>query len=141
LALIALLVALGIGYAINAATQDHGSNRPSSTSSAPASAGSSAPKSGSTASSVALSALPAQARATVTLIQRGGPFPYSQDGTVFSNAERLLPSQPRGYYHEYTVSTPGASTRGTRRIISGAGGQLYYTDDHYLSFRLIDPRR
>ncbi|MBD8900143.1 ribonuclease domain-containing protein [Rhodanobacter sp. DHG33] len=81
--------------------------------------------------------LPPEARDTLALIARGGPFPHSQDGVVFGNYEHLLPEQPRGYYHEYTVETPGARTRGTRRIITGGTPPeaYYYTDDHYRSFR------
>lgn len=81
--------------------------------------------------------LPTEARDTLALIARGGPFPHSQDGVVFGNYEHLLPEQPRGYYHEYTVETPGARTRGTRRIITGGTppAVYYYTDDHYRSFR------
>jgi len=81
--------------------------------------------------------LPAQARDTLARIARGGPFEHSQDGVVFGNYEGLLPQQPRGYYHEYTVETPGARTRGTRRIITGGTPPAvwYYTDDHYRSFR------
>lgn len=87
---------------------------------------------------VALSALPPEATDTYDLIQQDGPYPYSQDGTVFSNREGLLPSCSSGYYHEYTVVTPGSSTRGTRRIITGDGGEYFYTGDHYASFQLID---
>ncbi|MGE5140311.1 MAG: ribonuclease domain-containing protein [Rudaea sp.] len=83
--------------------------------------------------------LPAQARDTLALIRAGGPFPYRQDGIVFQNRERLLPLEPGGYYHEYTVRTPGASDRGARRIITGSGGELYYTADHYASFQRIVP--
>lgn len=81
--------------------------------------------------------LPPEARDTLALIASGGPFPHSQDGVVFGNYEHLLPEQPRGYYHEYTVETPGARTRGTRRIITGGTppAAYYYTDDHYRSFR------
>jgi len=81
--------------------------------------------------------LPAEARATIALIQRGGPFPHRQDGSVFGNREGRLPPRPRGYYHEYTVETPGLSHRGTRRIVTG-GEPIeiwYYSDDHYGSFR------
>jgi ribonuclease T1 len=81
--------------------------------------------------------LPAQARETIDLIQRGGPFPHRQDGAVFQNRERLLPGKPSGYYHEYTVETPGSADRGARRIIAGGKGELYYTDDHYGSFRQV----
>ncbi|MEU2924498.1 ribonuclease domain-containing protein [Streptomyces sp. NPDC007251] len=83
--------------------------------------------------------LPSQAHDTLDLIDQGGPFPYSQDGTVFSNREGVLPSEPSGYYHEYTVITPGSSTRGARRIVTGEQYQEdYYTSDHYATFDLID---
>lgn len=83
------------------------------------------------------SELPPQARETLMLIREGGPFPYGRDGSVFANRERLLPAAPQGSYREYTVRTPGRRDRGARRIVSAAGGELYYTADHYRSFRLI----
>lgn len=89
--------------------------------------------------SVCYSALPPQAHDTLDLIAKGGPFPYSQDGVVFQNREGVLPSQSTGYYHEYTVITPGSPTRGARRIVTGQKTQEdYYTSDHYATFRLID---
>jgi ribonuclease T1 len=81
--------------------------------------------------------LPAQAHETLRLIDAGGPYPYRQDGTVFANQEGHLPARPTGYYHEYTVVTPGSSDRGTRRLVVGADGDVYYTDDHYDSFRQV----
>jgi ribonuclease T1 len=81
--------------------------------------------------------LPPEARHMLLLIQRGGLFPYAKDGTVFGNREGILPSRQRGYYHEYTVRTPGASDRGARRIIEGKNGEYYYTDDHYRTFKRI----
>jgi ribonuclease T1 len=86
---------------------------------------------------VAVAQLPVQARETLVLIDKGGPFPYSRDGIVFANAERLLPQRERGYYHEYTVPTPGSRDRGARRLVVGGGGDVYYTDDHYASFRQV----
>ncbi|MDV9178461.1 ribonuclease [Streptomyces sp. W16] len=86
---------------------------------------------------VKASQLPAEAQQTLTLIDRGGPFPYAKDGVVFGNYEKLLPEQKRGYYHEYTVRTPGSRDRGARRIVTGQGGEIYYTDDHYKSFRTV----
>ncbi len=87
--------------------------------------------------------LPAEAHATLDRIARGGPFEHSQDGAVFGNYEGLLPKQPRGYYHEYTVKTPGARNRGARRIITGGTPPVawYYTDDHYRSFRRLEVGR
>ncbi|MEO6884782.1 MAG: ribonuclease domain-containing protein [Jatrophihabitantaceae bacterium] len=134
LALIALILALLIGYGVNALrSHDDPSPTPSATSQSsqrPSSAG------------TPLSSLPKQAAQTVALIRSGGPFPYPHnDGLVFHNAEHILPMQKDGYYHEYTVPTPGASTRGTRRIITGANATFYYTGDHYEHFVVVDVGR
>lgn len=88
---------------------------------------------------ISAQALPVEARDTLSLIERGGPFPYRQDGSVFQNRERRLPPHPRGYYREYTVPTPGSRDRGARRIVAGERGERYYTADHYRSFRRIQP--
>lgn len=80
-----------------------------------------------------------QLLATLDLIDRGGPFPYpKKDGSTFGNREARLPAQPRGYYREYTVPTPGASNRGARRVVRGKDGETYYTRDHYETFIRID---
>ncbi|WP_434212011.1 ribonuclease domain-containing protein [[Pseudomonas] boreopolis] len=81
--------------------------------------------------------LPTEARDTIALVRRGGPFPHRQDGSVFGNRERRLPDRPRGYYHEYTVDTPGSRDRGARRIVTGGTPPeiWYYTDDHYETFK------
>lgn len=89
----------------------------------------------------ALSELPAEATGTWRLIEKGGPFPHDEDGRVFGNRERLLPPQESGYYREYTVDTPGSGDRGARRMVTGSGGELYYTADHYASFVVVDPAR
>lgn len=91
---------------------------------------------------VALADLPAEARQTEQLIRNGGPFPYTKDGTVFGNRERLLPREKRGFYREYTVKTPGSRDRGARRIVCGGlqptvPQACYYTADHYSSFKRI----
>ena len=87
--------------------------------------------------------LPVEARDTLALIARGGPFPHRQDGSVFGNREKHLPAKPHGYYREYTVDAPGLDHRGARRIITA--GQppemYYYTDDHYDSFRSFQVTR
>jgi len=100
--------------------------------------------------------LPAEARVTLRLIKQGGPFPYARDGVVFGNYEHVLSQRPKGYYHEYTVKTPGVHHRGARRIVCGivparsrpmgspllrsdpfALPECYYTADHYRTFRRI----
>ncbi|MCX4570079.1 ribonuclease domain-containing protein [Streptomyces albogriseolus] len=88
---------------------------------------------------ICFSDLPSEAHDTLDLIEQGGPFPFEQDGTVFQNREGILPGQETGYYHEYTVITPGSPTRGARRIVTGEEYQEdYYTADHYASFDLVD---
>jgi ribonuclease T1 len=73
-------------------------------------------------------------------IESGGPLAYEEDGGTFQNREGLLPEEPIGYYREYTVETPGSPDRGARRLVIGEGGEVYYTDDHYASFREIEFR-
>ncbi|MDO5502172.1 MAG: ribonuclease domain-containing protein [Actinomycetia bacterium] len=89
---------------------------------------------------IAESQLPPEAWDTMQLIYDGGPFPYRQDDETFFNREGILPDRARGYYREYTVETPGWHDRGARRIVAGEEGDLYYTEDHYDSFRQIEER-
>lgn len=124
LALVALVALLAVGYGVNGARTHHGPSHPAAT---------------STPGRTPLSALPPQVAHTVRLIEQGGPYPYPRnDGTVFHNNEHLLPAEPGGYYHEYTVPTPGSPDRGGRRIITGAHGEFYYTPDHYEAFVRVD---
>ena len=85
--------------------------------------------------------LPAEARDVLARVRAGGPFRFERDGVTFGNRERQLPVRKRGFYHEYTVVTPGAHNRGARRIVCGGPPRVpevcYYTDDHYASFRRI----
>ena len=94
-------------------------------------------------STITIAEMPKQGAQMYALIHQGGPFEYEKDGTVFGNRERLLPLHKRGYYREYTVSTPGAKNRGARRIICAGQAKApeicYYTADHYASFRKIVP--
>ena len=123
LVLVLLLVLLAIGYVARTVhANEHHSSSPHS----------------QVMATVGLSALPIDARRTIALIQAGGPFPYSRDGAVFRNAEGLLPKERSGYYHEYTVPTPGEADRGARRIITGADAEFYYTGDHYESFKRVE---
>ena len=88
---------------------------------------------------IAVKSLPPEARETLALIEKGGPYPYDRDGIVFSNFEKRLPAKDRGYYQEFTVRTPGVKHRGARRIVTGKGGEKYYSDDHYNTFKRIVP--
>jgi ribonuclease T1 len=147
-ALVALVVlALG-GWLVQSIVLDGGSTAGSGAPSPPASAPASSlaapavPGSSSGLKVVTLSSLPPQAAETWRLIRAGGPYPYPRnDDVVFANREGLLPREPSGYYHEYTVVTPGRADRGARRLITGTAHELYYTDDHYASFVVVDPSR
>lgn len=86
---------------------------------------------------MAVEQLPAEGIETLELIESGGPFPYDKDGSTFSNREGILPQQPKGFYAEYTVITPGEGDRGARRIVGGDDGSRFYTSDHYSSFREV----
>ena len=90
---------------------------------------------------IAVASLPLEARQTLVLIRRGPPFPFAKDGVVFGNYERILPMQRRGFYHEFTVKTPGRRNRGAQRLIVGgelaSSNEIYYTADHYASSRRV----
>jgi ribonuclease T1 len=92
----------------------------------------------------ALAELSEHAQQTYRRVLAGGPFPYPKDGVVFGNREKLLPTRSRGWYREYTVTTPGASDRGPKRLVCGgkrptAPEACWYTADHYASFSIIAP--
>ncbi|MET4542310.1 ribonuclease T1 [Arthrobacter bambusae] len=91
----------------------------------------------STLPTINASQLPKEARQTLALIAKGGPYPYSEDGVNFRNFEGLLPKKTSGFYKEYTVRTPGEPDRGARRIVVGKDAAKYYTADHYNSFTFI----
>jgi ribonuclease T1 len=144
LALLLLGVLLAGGYLLSAVRSDDAApsrSGPAATASTGGSGSVSSPSRAADGLPTVRSAdLPAEARRVLRLIDTGGSFPYSQDGTVFGNVERLLPAHPRGWYREYTVPTPGSGDRGARRIIAGKDGARYYTADHYESFaRVEDP--
>lgn len=141
-ALVGLLVLVLGGWLVKETAGSSDSPVPSSSSSAPAAASGKVPGADSKLPVKPLSSLPSQAKDTWTLIQKGGPYPYPRnDDVVFQNREKRLPAEKNGYYHEYTVKTPGSPDRGARRLITGAGKELYYTGDHYASFVVVDPAR
>lgn len=143
LVLLALVVLLIAGYAGRGLNSNHSSTAEprAATTTASQSAVSSASRAETTSGLRPLSSLPPQAADTIARIRSHGPYPFRQDGVVFNNAERHLPIKPAGYYHEYTVITPGSADRGARRIIVGGNGEYYFTADHYGSFVKIDISR
>lgn len=92
-----------------------------------------------TLAQITIKDLPQEARDVLKLIEKGGPFPFDRDGIVFGNFEKRLPIKERGYYREFTVITPGVRHRGARRIVTGQGGEKYYSDDHYKTFKRVVP--
>jgi ribonuclease T1 len=88
-------------------------------------------------STMTVEQLPPEGIETLELIAANGPFPYDKDGATFGNREGILPQQPKGFYAEYTVITPGEDDRGARRIVAGDDGSRFYTSDHYSSFREV----
>ncbi|MCR6483305.1 ribonuclease N [Amycolatopsis sp. OK19-0408] len=141
-ALIGLLVLVLGGWLVKDVVSDGSTTAPSTSAGAPAQGGAAVPGADSGLPLKALSALPTQAADTWKLIQQGGPYPYPRnDDVVFQNREKLLPGKKTGYYHEYTVKTPGSADRGARRLITGSSHEVYYTGDHYASFVVVDPAR
>ncbi|GAA1950502.1 ribonuclease domain-containing protein [Amycolatopsis minnesotensis] len=153
-ALIGLIVLVVGGWLIKDAVSDKGTGgTPSSSaatpsSSAPAAGADNAGKSSRLPGSDSglavkpLSGLPSQAKDTWGLIRSDGPYPYPRnDGVTWQNREKRLPGKESGYYREYTVKTPGSRDRGARRLIFGKAHELYYTEDHYGSFVVVDPNR
>ncbi|MET9038789.1 ribonuclease domain-containing protein [Streptomyces mirabilis] len=133
-ALVGLFLCLGVLLTGCSSTESAGTG---AVTDAPSAARSAVPTWAQGMGTVDATRLPAEARTTLALIDKGGPFPYARDGVVFGNLEGMLPKHQRGYYHEYTVKTPGAHDRGARRIVTGQGGEIYYTGDHYKSFRAV----
>ncbi|MDF9812068.1 ribonuclease domain-containing protein [Streptomyces sp. SPB162] len=137
-ALLLCLAVLLTGCSPHSGTSDGGTTtRPPASSGATSGPSAAVPRWAAGRATVGAGRLPVEARNTLGLIDRGGPYPYAKDGAVFGNFEKQLPRQKSGYYHEYTVTTPGSRDRGARRIITGAGGEFYYTDDHYESFKAV----
>lgn len=76
-------------------------------------------------------------RPTLDRIERGKRLRFPNDGVVFENRERRLPTRSSGYYHEYVLPTPGDDGPGPQRIVTGRDGEVYYSPDHYKSFRRV----
>ena len=137
IAVVVLVVAMVGGGSLSSQTT---TPEPGSATTSPTTASTAASKPAANPSSlpaINASQLPKEARQTLALIAKGGPYPYDRDGVNFGNFEGLLPKKSGGFYKEYTVPTPGESDRGARRIIVGKDSAKYYTPDHYESFKFI----
>ena len=58
-------------------------------------------------------------------------------GDRFGNREGQLPKAPGRTWTECDINTLGAKSRGAERLVFSNDGLIYYTDDHYESFRLL----
>ena len=69
----------------------------------------------------------------------GSLEPYAEGmcigGDRFGNYEGILPEG--GKYRECDIDTLGASSRGAKRLIYSEDGSIWYTEDHYASFRQL----
>ena len=75
---------------------------------------------------------------TVARIEAGERLEqFRNDAAVFQNRENRLPSKPRGYYHEFVHPTPGLDGPGPQRVVTGRDGEIYYTSDHYETFKRV----
>lgn len=75
---------------------------------------------------------------TLERIARGERLDFPHDGAVFQNRERRLPARRSGFYHEYVHPTPSQSGPGAQRLVLGDDGSVYYSSDHYRTFRRIE---
>ena len=83
--------------------------------------------------------LPRDLPSTLDRITSGQVFPHRNDGSVFRNDQGLLPQQSTGYYREYVHPTVGAIGVGAQRVVTGQGGEIYYSPNHYQSFIRVNP--
>ena len=58
-------------------------------------------------------------------------------GDEFGNREGLLPKADGRQYFECDIDTKGADSRGSHRLVYSNDGLIYYTADHYESFKLL----
>jgi hypothetical protein len=77
---------------------------------------------------------PPGVKTTLDRIKAGERYPHRNDGSVFRNNEGLLPIKPDGYYREWVHPTPGVQGPGAQRVVTGQGGEAYFTPDHYRTF-------
>lgn len=74
---------------------------------------------------------------TLARIAENRRLRFTNDGSAFQNREKRLPQKPSGYYREWAVPTPGEAGPGPQRLVTGKEGEVWYTSDHYRSFRRI----
>jgi guanyl-specific ribonuclease Sa len=81
---------------------------------------------------------PIDLQPTLDRIDKGERHRHRNDGSVFQNREKRLPRKENGYYREYVVPTPNENGPGPQRLILGSEGEVFYTSDHYKSFKRLN---
>ncbi len=74
---------------------------------------------------------------TIDRIAAGKRLRFANDGSTFQNREGRLPRKPAGYYQEWVHPTEQRSGPGPQRVVTGKEGELFYTHDHYRSFKRL----
>jgi ribonuclease T1 len=74
---------------------------------------------------------------TLERVRMGNALEHRNDGAIFQNRERKLPSRGRGYYREFIVAMKGVPFPGPVRVIVGLKGEVFFTGDHYKSFTRV----
>jgi ribonuclease T1 len=73
----------------------------------------------------------------LSLVEAGGPFAAPDDGNSFSDPHGVLPSQPPGYYRQYTVLEPGSDDGTSWYLVIGAQQETYWITDGFSTFRVV----
>lgn len=74
---------------------------------------------------------------TLDRIAAGKRLSFRNDGIVFQNREGRLPKKEPSFYHEWVHPTKDVGGPGPQRVVTGQGGEVYYTHDHYRTFQKI----
>jgi ribonuclease T1 len=74
---------------------------------------------------------------TLERISAGEQLRFRNDGSVFGNRERRLPPRQARYYREWVHPTPELDGPGPQRVVTGEKGEIYYTHDHYRTFKKL----
>lgn len=73
-------------------------------------------------------------------IRKGTKLKHRNDGAIFGNRERRLPAEEeREYYREFVYEVEKVRFPGPARIVIGKKGDVWFTGDHYVSFKRVNP--
>lgn len=73
-------------------------------------------------------------------IRRGQKLNHRNDGSFFRNREDQLPMvRDREFYREFVYTQQGLKFPGPARLVISKAGTVYFTGDHYSTFRKVNP--